>query len=410
MKSASQFLLIACVSLATAGMAACAADSAGTAGEEAERPVMEQIAPDESARHAAPKPDSLATVRRDYDTDANFYARPDGNVVVHASTNGMSPVSVGIVYATTARTSEALSAWQTAYGHYTYTSEDDALHFVVEAPVYSPRYFRYAVFAVDAEGQTVWDNSGGNDFYIFPKTAGDGDRGDPVRWMGHDKTDDEVTVHVTSVNLGMEKLFVSYTFDGWKTQADVEAVFDDSRGYDLTMDTWDATIPYAPGHTELEYVLRFETDGSTIWANNHDTNYHVGLVEADPAVIRYTTDDVQVEGELKAGGWFTVAYERQAQFTSCYHGMCNQNVAVHYRLYDNQAFWKTTMTRNNRACDHSGGDSYGTGWCPEHFGSDATYIPQNAETLSMWFRHIDWRGGREGWDSNFGKDYDFELR
>ncbi len=410
MKSFSKLLVAGLGLIALMGLVACAADSEGTAVAEPDRPVMDQVAPDESARHKAPKPDSLASVTRDYDSDADIQAWPSGKVVVQASTMGMSPVSVGIAYATTARTSEALSAWQKAYGHYTYKSADGALHFVIEAEVHTPRYFRYAVFAVDEDGQTVWDNNGGNDFYIFPKTAGDGDRGDPVRWVGHDKTDTEVTVHVTSVNLGFEKLFVAYTLDGWKTSAEVEAVFDDSRGYDISMDTWDAVIPYEAGDSELEYALRFEVEDSNIWANNHDTNYHVGLTEPDPVIIRFTADDVQAEGALKAGGWFQVAYERDAQFTSCYHGMCNQNVAVHYRLYDKQAFWKTTMTRNNRACDHSGSDSYGTGWCPEHFGSEAVYIPQNAETLSMWFRHIDWRAGREGWDSNFGKDYNFELQ
>ena len=410
MRSIGKLLLVGASVVLMSGLSACAADTAGTTEEGADRPVMEQIAPDEAGRHSAPKPDSLATVRRDYDSDADFHAWQGGKVVVQASTRGMAPVSVGVVYATTARTSEALSAWQTAYGHYTYTSDDDALHFVVEAPVHSPRYFRYAVFAVDKDGQTIWDNNGGNDFFIFPKTEGDGDRGDPVRWVGHDKTDEEVTVHVTSVNLGFEKLFVAYTLDGWKTSADVEAIFDNTRGYDFTMDTWDATLPYATGDTELEFALRFEQEGSNIWANNHETNYHVGLTEPDPTTIRFTDGDVQAEGPLKAGGWFQVAYERKAQFTSCYNGMCNQNVAVHYRLYDKPAFWKTTMTRNNRACDHSGSDSYGTGWCPEHFGSEAVYIPQNAETLSMWFRHIDWRAGREGWDSNFGKDYQFDLR
>ena len=373
-----------------------------TQEESAEGVGLSNEAPDLSDRKkAAGKADSGAPVFRVWDSHSTVnYAR---RVFIKLSTSGISPVSVGVVY-TTGDNYHYWGAssdpnWETAYGGYVGTDDAGNANFNVDFPVPdtmgSYGYVRYAVFAVDGDtGATHWDNNGGDDYFLFLTQTNSA-----VSSVQFERGEGTVAVDIYSYNLGYEDLFVHYTLDEWDTTKEDQAEYIDQSG---TWDHYRLVVATPEDAKEIALAIRLEWDDSTIWANNFGHDFHFGLQETEPATITFTEAGHDVEGTLKKGGYFKVAYDRPAQCTGCKYGMCFRTVRAQFRFWETEAFWAETMYQSTA---NSGDGSY----MPADLSTEPVYIPLSADKISMWFQHSAGYPDCTAWDSDQGNNYNFDL-
>jgi hypothetical protein len=348
------------------------------------------------------KQDANSPVLRTNDFLSNSYPL-DLNVVF--STSGIDPQSAGIVYSISYDPSYYLpedmpEGWQEAYAHHVGTNENGRNVFSVTTRLQSsyshnPGFVRYAIFAVDRHsGETYWDNNDGGDFFVFFNKSRS-----PLVDFEYQKDADSLTLELYTTNLGQEEVVLVYSLDEWETTQELAAEWIDGAN----IDHWQATVTLDSQAEEMVFALAIKFDDSTLWANNFGHNYHVGLVDPDPAEILFNQDGIEVLGTLQPGGFFKVVYNREALCLTCYQGVCTKSIQLQYRLYQDVAFWKHQL---HREFDN---DYCGEIECPEVMASDPIYIPLDADNLSMWFLHTGGRPPCSDWDSNQGNDYYFEL-
>ena len=359
-------------------------------------------APDLTDKHkASGKADAEAPIFRDWDSHStvNYNRR----VFIKLSTTGISPVSVGVVYTTGSNYyywgASSDPQWDNAYGSYEGANNAGRTSFHVDFPVPdtmgSEGFIRYAAFAVDGDtGITHWDNNGGDDYYVFLTQSNSA-----VSSVQFEKGDGTVGIDIYSYNLGYEDVFVRYTLDQWETSKEEKAEYVDQSG------TWDhyrviVATPEEAG--EIALAVRLEWAESTIWANNYGHDYSFGLKPTDPAVITFTEDGYDVEGELKKGGYFQVVYNRPAMCTGCKYGMCFRTVRAQYRFWETEAFWADTMYQSTASSEDGS-------FQPAILSTEPVYIPMSAELISMWFNHSAGYPDCSAWDSDNGNNYNFQL-
>jgi hypothetical protein len=256
---------------------------------------------------------------------------------------------------------------------------------------YRPGFVRYAVFAMDAGALvTYWDNNKGGDYFVFfNKTQS------PLIDFQYQKDNGEVTLDLYTTNMGMESVTVVYSLNNWENTQEAATRWIEGAN----IEHWQATIPFDSGDKELVFALSIYVDGSTLWANNYGHDYHVGLVDLEPTEVLFSQDDFTVDGELGAGGFFKIIYDREALCLTCYQGMCSKSIELQYRFYEDIAFWKHQL---HKEVDN---DYCGEPDCPPVMASDPIYIPLDTENLSVWFLHTGGRPPCSAWDSNQGNDY-----
>lgn len=359
---------------------------------------LENIEPDLTDRNASNgKADESSPVRRV--SDYFFGDEHPYSIGINIETKGINPSTVGVVYQITyPSTNFYTTQWKTAWAIFSgavYNGRDNGDGtFVVEVP-FEDRFtynehIRYAVFAIDKNtGKTYWDNNGGHDFFGF-----NNDNFSLLDSFWYEINDDNtITLSVLTVNVGLESAFITYTMDNWATYEDVQAEFDEDSAC-INTDVYKINVPIKSGAQDMLFSVRLEFDGTEAWANNNDHNYVVGLLNEEPAIIRFTENDYTVEGTLRRGGYAKVVYERQAQCRSCYNDMCSTIVDFFYKLYDD-------VVVESRVNDYNDGT-------PRH--SEVFYIPRDAQNLTLWFHHTGERPPCSYWDSNNGNNYSFDLQ
>ncbi len=136
---------------------------------------------------------------------------------------------------------------------------------------YGPGEVEYAGFAT-IHGQTSW--SVFRNHYIYNRVTPSA----PLRLLqsGADlDTNGRATVRgvVRALNVAApRRVFVRYTFDGWRSFAEVEAQY---TGPDFAF-----AFPFAGDAVatdEAAFAIRLEAGGETAWENNGGSNYHVRL-------------------------------------------------------------------------------------------------------------------------------------
>ena len=136
---------------------------------------------------------------------------------------------------------------------------------------YAPGEVEYAGYAT-INGQTSW--SVFRNHYIYNRVT----PSQPLRLLQSGATLDEykrpsVNGVVRALNVSApRRVFVRYTFDDWRSFAEVEASY---VGPDFAF-----AIPFggdAAATDEAAFAIRLEAGGETAWDNNDGANYHVPL-------------------------------------------------------------------------------------------------------------------------------------
>ncbi len=142
-------------------------------------------------------------------------------------------------------------------------------------------------------------------------------------------------------------------------------------------------------------------DGCLEWDSNFGHNYVFTPHAWEPVRVRFGADwSEQVEGQLKAGGVLVIDYDWQ-RLPDCrviYRGFPSWEILVHLRWDDGSYTPAQSVTRH--------GDMYSCSIDPV---LAVFAIPEGARQVELWFENTQYPPTCRTWDSNYGRNYTFDI-
>lgn len=158
----------------------------------------------------------------------------------------------------------------------------------------------------------------------------------------------------------------------------------------------DQLITVPTGHDLAVWFENSDPLGCTAWDSDYGRNYHFAIGAPPAATLHfqagYTTS---VDGTPRAGAPLAVDFDltRLPICRQDYNGLPTWDVAVDYR-FDGGAIAQASLTTID-------GDT--------RVGAPARIlVPAVAHTIELWFENWD-RTGCHTWDSDYGRNYSFDL-
>jgi hypothetical protein len=163
-----------------------------------------------------------------------------------------------------------------------------------------------------------------------------------------------------------------------------------------TVSAVDATFRVPFGRDLAVWFFASDEFGCTAYDSDYGRNFHFAISAPSEPVIHFKSDWTNpVDGSLRAGADFLVDYDllRSPYCRADYNGYQTWEVTAHARFSDG--------SRQDQPVTEVVG-SNGRGPAPARFHAPA------GGSVELWFENTD-RTGCDAWDSNYSRNYRFDI-